>query len=67
LRGIREWIREEGITQAEAARRMGLRKSNFSSLLSGAWEARTDTLLDLWEKIGGEWELHIGRENGRRS
>jgi predicted XRE-type DNA-binding protein len=60
-RVIREWILEEGISQAEAARRMGIAQPNLWAFLEGADRVAVESLLAAWERTGGVWELHLGR------
>jgi len=58
---VLNWIVDEGISQTEAARRLGLTQPSLSAYLTGARRAiGLETLLDAWERIGGKWELRLG-------
>lgn len=58
-----EWIGSEGISQTEAARRLGLTQPALCAYLKGTRKAiGIETLLDAWKRVGGTWELKLGRE-----
>ena len=59
-RAILEWMREGGLSQRRAAEELGINHPNFCQLLSGENRVAVGTLLDAWERVGGQWELKLG-------
>lgn len=57
---ITKAIRERGLTQAEAARRMGLTQPKVSSLLSGEFSNFSERkLMDCLSRLGYDIEIRI--------
>lgn len=57
---LRERLQVEGLTQSEAARRLGVSQPRISSLLKGAWrEFSMDMLLTLATRAGLHPQLQI--------
>jgi len=57
---LRERLQDEGLTQSEAARRLGVSQPRISSLLKGAWrEFSMDMLLTLATRAGLHPRLQI--------
>lgn len=57
---LRERLQEEGYTQVEAAKRLGVTQPRVSALLKGAWqEFSIDMLLTLATRAGLKPELRL--------
>lgn len=57
---LRERLQNEGLTQSEAARRLGVTQPRISSLFKGAWrEFSMDMLLTLAERAGLHPQLQL--------
>ena len=54
------WIRDSGITQAEAARHLGVSPARVSDLVRGKWQKFSlDMLLTLASKVGIGFRLQL--------
>ena len=57
---LRERLQEQGYTQVEAAKRLGVTQPRVSALLKGTWkEFSMDMLLTLATRAGLKPELHL--------
>jgi len=58
---LRERLTEEGLTQREAAKRLGITQPRVSSLLKGGWrDFSMDMLLTLADRAGLHPQLRLG-------
>lgn len=55
VQGLRDWHESQGITQKEAARRLGIWPQNLGRLDG----LSISKLLNLWVKTGGHWRLTL--------
>ena len=57
---IEQYLKEQGWTQAEAAKRLGITQPRVSRLIKGRWQDFSlDMLLTLAARAGLEPELHL--------
>ena len=59
---LRIWIQDNGLTQAEAAERLGITQARVSDLVRGKWKKFSlDMLLTLAAKVGMHFRLELDR------
>lgn len=59
---LRLWIQDNGLTQAEAAERLGVTQARVSNLVRGHWKKFSlDMLLSLYAKAGMRFRLELDR------
>ena len=57
---LRLWIRDSGLTQEEAAERLGITQSRVSNLVRGQWKKFSlDMLLTLAAKAGLQFKIEL--------
>ena len=57
---LRLWIRDSGLTQEEAAERLGIMQSRVSNLVRGQWKKFSlDMLLTLAAKAGLQFKIEL--------
>ena len=57
---LRLWIRDSGLTQEEAAERLGVTQSRVSNLVRGQWKKFSlDMLLTLAAKAGLQFKIEL--------
>ena len=57
---LRLWIRDSGLTQEEAAERLGITQSRVSNLVRGQWKKFSlDLLLTLAAKAGLQFKIEL--------
>jgi len=57
---LRLWIRDSGLTQEEAAERLGITQSRVSNLVRGHWKKFSlDMLLSLAIKAGLQFKIEL--------
>lgn len=62
MNGLALWIRDGGLTQAEAAERLGVSHARVSDLVRGKWKKfSVDMLLTLAAKAGMRFRLELDR------
>jgi predicted XRE-type DNA-binding protein len=60
MTGLALWIRDTGLTQAEAAERLGITQARVSDLVRGKWKKFSlDMLLTLAAKAGMRVRLEV--------
>lgn len=60
MRAVRDWFDNSGMTQTEAAEKLQVSRSNFSSLLNGQVHLFTiDRLVNMLEAAGKHVELRV--------
>jgi predicted XRE-type DNA-binding protein len=65
---LRETLQEQGYTQVEAAKRLGMTQPRVSALLKGTWkDFSMDMLLTLATRAGLKPELHLAATEKRRA
>ena len=58
--GLRLWIQDNGLTQVEAAERLGITQARVSDLVRGKWKKfSVDTLLTLTGKAGIRFRFEL--------
>ncbi|WP_295455166.1 XRE family transcriptional regulator [uncultured Thiodictyon sp.] len=59
---LRLWIQDSGLTQADAAERLGVTQARVSDLVRGKWKKFSlDMLLTLAAKVGMHFRLELSR------
>jgi addiction module HigA family antidote len=73
---LEEFMKPEGIGQADAARRLGISLNRLNEIILGKRGISADTALRLarllktspqfWMRLQADWDLHLAMERGSR-
>lgn len=61
MNAILDWVREQHLSQREAARRLNVEQPVVCGIMKGQCRYGVGWLLDAWQASGGSYEVTLGR------